>query len=108
MYPKKELKKHGGTNWWMIGTIGLVVLIFFGLVGLAALDGERFGPPLLVIVTIILVIAGFLLYFLPMIIAMVRHHRQIVPIILLNIFVGWTFIGWVAALIWASAAFKRD
>ncbi len=50
-------------------------------------------------------IIGFIitlaLYFLPTIVAAVRHHRNVVGILLLNFFLGWSFIGWVAALIWA-------
>ena len=41
------------------------------------------------------------LYFLPTIVALVRHHRNRLSIIILNLLVGWTFIGWVIALVWA-------
>jgi hypothetical protein len=44
------------------------------------------------------------LYFLPSLIAGHRHLHERVLITLLNLFLGWTFIGWVAALIWAIAA----
>jgi hypothetical protein len=44
---------------------------------------------------------GFLMYFLPSIIALARNKRDIAAIILLNIFLGWSVIGWVVALIWA-------
>ena len=40
-------------------------------------------------------------YFIPSIVASVRNHRQLGAIFRLNIFLGWTFVGWVAALIWA-------
>ena len=43
----------------------------------------------------------FVLYFLPSIIALVRSKRDIVAIVLLNLFLGWTVIGWVVALVWA-------
>ena len=46
-------------------------------------------------------IIGIALYFLPTIIAAVRRSKSILGIILLNIFAGWTFIGWVIALIWS-------
>jgi len=42
------------------------------------------------------------IYFLPAIIAAVRHHPQSVVIFMLNLLVGWTFLGWVAAIVWAS------
>ncbi len=44
---------------------------------------------------------GFVMYFLPSIIALARSKRDIVGIILLNFLLGWTMIGWVVALVWA-------
>lgn len=40
-------------------------------------------------------------YFLPSLIASTRLHPNLNPIILLNVFLGWTLIGWVGALIWS-------
>jgi len=45
---------------------------------------------------------GFLLYFLPTIIAFARSKRDTTSILLLNFFLGWTMIGWVVALVWAA------
>ena len=39
-------------------------------------------------------------YFLPTILAMSRKHVQRFPITIINIFTGWTMIGWVIALAW--------
>ena len=44
---------------------------------------------------------GIGLYFLPTIFAAVRHAKSILGIVLLNVFAGWTFIGWIIALVWA-------
>lgn len=44
---------------------------------------------------------GFILYFLPAIIAYSRSKRDAGAILVLNIFLGWTAIGWVIALVWA-------
>jgi hypothetical protein len=44
---------------------------------------------------------GFVMYFLPSIIALVRGKRDVVAIVVLNFFLGWTVIGWVVALVWA-------
>jgi hypothetical protein len=44
------------------------------------------------------------LYFLPTIIARSRHLPEGTAIAMLNLFLGWTFIGWVIALIWAITA----
>ena len=44
---------------------------------------------------------GFVLYFLPSILALVRNKRDTVSIFVLNFLLGWTAIGWVVALVWA-------
>ena len=46
----------------------------------------------------------FVLYFLPAVIAFLRTHHNRYAILLLNIFLGWTFLGWLASLVWASTA----
>jgi Superinfection immunity protein len=48
---------------------------------------------------IVLLLAGF--YFLPAIIAGARHHHNAVAVFFLNLFLGWTLVGWVIALVWA-------
>jgi hypothetical protein len=45
---------------------------------------------------------GFVMYFLPSIIAFARNKRDTAAIVLLNFFLGWTLIGWVVALVWAA------
>lgn len=46
-------------------------------------------------------LVGIGLYFLPTIFAAVRRSRSLLGIVLLNIFAGWTFIGWIIALVWS-------
>ena len=50
-----------------------------------------------------LFIAGFmlLLYVLPSVIAEWKDRKNSGAIIALNLLLGWTFVGWVAALVWA-------
>jgi len=48
---------------------------------------------------------GFVLYFLPAIVAFGRSKRDAGAILALNFFLGWTAIGWVIALVWAM---KQD
>ena len=52
-------------------------------------------------------ILGLAVYFLPIIIAAVRHTKSIVGIILLNVLAGWTFIGWIIALVWSLTGTKQ-
>jgi hypothetical protein len=44
---------------------------------------------------------GFAMYFLPSIVAIARNKRDTTAILLLNIFLGWSVIGWIVALVWA-------
>jgi hypothetical protein len=44
---------------------------------------------------------GFLIYFAPTVIAFVRGHQNRAAILAVNLLIGWTFIGWVAAMVWA-------
>lgn len=46
-------------------------------------------------------IIAFVWYFTPWIVAALRGHRQKYAILALNLFMGWTVIGWVLALVWA-------
>lgn len=48
--------------------------------------------------------AGIAIYFLPTLIAIIRGHPSWGGIFALNIFLGWTFLGWVGALIWSGCA----
>ena len=49
----------------------------------------------------ILLASALLLYVVPMTDAYDRAHPDTVAISLLNLFLGWTLIGWLAALAWA-------
>ena len=45
---------------------------------------------------------SLLMYFLPSIVALARSKRDLLAIFLLNLFLGWSVIGWVVALVWAA------
>jgi hypothetical protein len=67
-------------------------------------DGYR-GPvvavPLIIAGIGFLALSGLALYFLPTIIALSRRKRNSGGVFVLNLLLGWSFIGWVAALVWA-------
>ena len=52
----------------------------------------------------ILILILFPIYFLPCIVATVRKHRQQLAIFMVNLLLGWTFLGWVVAMVWACTA----
>ncbi len=49
---------------------------------------------------------GLAIYFLPTFLARGKVHFS--GILLLNIFLGWSLVGWVGALIWAVCADKDN
>ena len=51
------------------------------------------------LITIIIGIASVPLYFVPSIVGWKKKNRQ--AIFILNFCLGWTFLGWVIALVWA-------
>jgi hypothetical protein len=53
---------------------------------------------------VILLILATLVYFMPTIVALKRKHPQESAIGALNVLLGWTFLGWVGALVWACTA----
>jgi hypothetical protein len=53
------------------------------------------------IIGVLLFILSLAFYFVPTIIALVGKKRNALAIFLLNFFLGWTFIGWVVALVWS-------
>ena len=44
---------------------------------------------------------SLIIYFIPLIVAHIRKHNNICAIAILNIVLGWTFLGWLAALLWS-------
>ena len=49
---------------------------------------------------VLVVIIVLFLYFIPSIVAFVRGHRR-AQVLVLNLFLGWTLIGWTVALVMA-------
>jgi hypothetical protein len=47
------------------------------------------------------ILIGLAIYFIPTIIAVARHHKNALAIFLINFLLGWSFVGWVVALIWS-------
>lgn len=58
---------------------------------------------------IVILVAVILLavYFIPTFIAFVRGHDHRMVILLLNLFLGWTAIGWIFALIWSVLSTRK-
>ena len=55
------------------------------------------------LLTLLIVLA---IYFVPTLVAIKREHHNLAAIIALNVLLGWTILGWVAALVWALTVVK--
>lgn len=62
---------------------------------------EAAAASALIVFAIAMCIFGILLYFLPSIVGFVRKHPHRWGILALNLFLGWTFFGWIGSLVWA-------
>lgn len=58
-------------------------------------------PFLAVMFLVAFFLISFFIYFLPTFVARSRKKKNVAAIFVLNLFLGWAFIGWVIALIWA-------
>jgi hypothetical protein len=56
----------------------------------------------LLIIAIGIVILCGILYFKPTILAHRRGHSQTTAIFCFNLLLGWVFLGWIIALVWAA------
>jgi hypothetical protein len=71
------------------------------------LDATAANPAAAAAVSLLVLVAiavGIGLYFLPTIIAVLRHNANALMIGVLNFFLGWTFLGWVVSLALAFSA----
>ncbi len=57
--------------------------------------------------SIIVVIVFILIYFFPSVIAFSKSKSNTAAIFVLNLFLGWSFIGWIVALVWAVSKDKE-
>ncbi len=55
----------------------------------------------------VLALLGVAVYLLPVSIAASRSHPNTMAIAALNILLGWTMLGWIAALVWALTAVEK-
>lgn len=51
---------------------------------------------------------ALLLYLLPTIVGLLRNHQQAAVIFIVNLFLGWTFIGWVVALAMSMSSVRIE
>ena len=82
------------------GTVIYATIICFGIALTTAIGSQ--GPEDIVGTLMFLFLA--VAYFMPCFVAGSRLHRNRVAIAALNTLLGWTFLGWVLALVWSFTA----
>jgi hypothetical protein len=99
--PNAESQREGsGALLWTFLVVGIPAgLIWF----LQAPSGAGSGGSAFTLV----VLLG-LGYFLPPVIAGLRGHHQAGAIFILTLFLGWTVLGWIAALVWSFTATRKS
>ena len=54
--------------------------------------------------TLALLVVGLIIYVIPSWVAWYRGHHNLTGIVLLNLLLGWTILGWIGALVWAATS----
>ena len=87
---------RGGIALAVIGVVALGYVAWF-LPAPAAGAGGQF----------LLFAVAFAVYFLPPWVAAFRRHHNATAIFVLTLLLGWTGLGWVAALVWAFTVVRK-
>lgn len=77
-----------------------LVLLLIGVVFVTFLIGQG-NNTIAALATPVFFVGAGVLYFAPTIQARMSEHPRFVPILIINLFLGWTLLGWVGALAWA-------
>ena len=95
----------------IVGVFGILLLLAIFLGGKDIIDdlGAGAADPGFSVLGCLFFLAipvACVVYALPTIIAVKRDHHQTATILVVNIFLGWTFLGWVVALAMSASSVK--
>jgi hypothetical protein len=90
----------------LLRLLAIAGIVACGIV-VVALGFARHDADLIAPVNLMLFVTGSLVYLLPIGLALYRDCKSIAWIALVNVFLGWTVLGWFAALGWAAAGRAR-
>lgn len=103
--PVPSWKTPTGATWIAVGVVGALGLLLGGALsssdGTGRPAGERLTAAACVLVPFV---CGLGFYLAPTLIASRRGHPNSGPIVVVNVLLGWTLIGWVVALAWSLSA----
>ena len=86
-------------NFYKYGTIFLACAVV--LFAVFFLDKKQLAVIVNLILALAVIAIALILYFLPALNAHSNKHHNKSAIFVLNLFLGWTFLGWVIALVWS-------
>ena len=86
----------------MIGQFFRVASLLVIFLCVVAMGGTNTPHILTSVLLTALVLVSLAIYFVPTIIAYVRDHHSVLAIFVANFFLGWTFLGWVGAMVWSA------
>jgi uncharacterized membrane protein len=93
-------KRHlNALQWFLIGSF--LITLAIGLMATRESQAQAIG-------ICVYVFGGLLSYFLPWFVAQARRHHNALAIFMLNLLLGWTFLGWVIAAVWAFTRPERS
>lgn len=95
-------------NWRMIVTLVIGSIAVILLVPFLGFWTSLLNDVPMLIAFIPVWLAGFFLYMIPSVIAYSRRHPQRVPLLIVNLLLGWTMAGWAVALAWSLWSYQKN
>jgi uncharacterized membrane protein YhaH (DUF805 family) len=97
--PARAKRPLNALQWFLMGSF--LITLAIGLRASHESQAQAIG-------ICVYIFLGLLTYFLPWFVAQARRHHNTLAIFMLDLFLGWTFLGWVIALVWASTRPERS
>ncbi len=102
--PKKPISKK---TWTILGVAAIFAIAFCGAFfdrsdeeeTIGMIMGRTMALVFSLVLTLVMLAVAFCIYFIPAYIG--RKKRNHMAILVLNLLLGWTGVGWVIALVWA-------
>jgi len=97
---KRNFLTTGGMSFRLRLVLGVVALVVIGLIW--AVNSGMPAEGIFIIPVVVMT------YLLPTFLALGRRHKALPAIFALNLFLGWSLLGWVAALVWSLTNPKQS
>ena len=89
---------------WLLGLAWLAMAVGVAIFAREWFPAVSVGEALALYVA---VTVGLGVYFIPAIVATHRSHPNQAPILVVNLLLGWTLVGWTVALAWSLVALEK-